>query len=85
MFSLKGNAVTDPDLKATINGNTLCTDESVAYLGVTFSNNAKEITHVEESARLSFYCKGYQRLKICRGMRTTFYSSLFTSHLPLVT
>ncbi len=51
MFSLKGNAATDPDLKACINGNTLSTVESVTYLGVTFSNNAKWTTHVEEIFR----------------------------------
>ncbi len=41
MFALKGNAVTDPDLKANINGNALSEVESVTYLGVTFLNNAK--------------------------------------------
>ncbi len=51
MFFLKGNTVTDPDLKACINGNTLSTVESVTYLGVTFSNNAKWTTHVEEIFR----------------------------------
>ncbi len=40
MFTLKGNAVTDPDLKANINGSTLPEDESVTYLGVTYSNIA---------------------------------------------
>ncbi len=47
MFSLKGNTVIDLDLKANINGNALSTVESVTYLGVTFSNNAKRTTHVE--------------------------------------
>ncbi len=38
MSFLKGNAVTNPNLKATINGNALSTVESVTYFGVTFSN-----------------------------------------------
>ncbi len=33
MFSLKGNAVTEPDLKANVNGNALSTVDSVAYPG----------------------------------------------------
>ncbi len=37
----KGNAVTDPDLEANINGNALPKPDSVTYLRVTFSNNAK--------------------------------------------
>ncbi len=47
MFTLKGNAVTDPDLKANVNGNTLSEVESVTYFGVTLSNNAKWTAHVE--------------------------------------
>ncbi len=41
MFTLKGNAVTDLEFKANINGNTLSEVKSVPYLGVTFPNNAK--------------------------------------------
>ncbi len=41
MFTLKGHVVTGLDFKANINGNTLPEVESVAKLGVTFSNNAK--------------------------------------------
>ncbi len=41
------NAVTDPDLKADVNGNTLTEVESVTYLGVTFSDNAKWTAHAE--------------------------------------
>ncbi len=61
MSFLKGNADTDPDLKANINGNTLSTVESVTHLGVTFTNNAKWTTHVEDifgkCLRLFFFCK----------------------------
>ncbi len=45
----KGNAVTEPDLKVTIDDNTLSTFESVTNLGVTLSNNAKWTSHVEKS------------------------------------
>ncbi len=51
MFFIKGNAVTAPDLKTNINGNTLSEVESVTYLGVTFSNNAKWTAHVEDNFR----------------------------------
>ncbi len=58
MFTLKGNAVTDLDLKANITGNTLSEVQSVTYIGVTFSNNAKWTAHVEDTfrkrVRLSF-------------------------------
>ncbi len=63
---LKGNAVTDPDLKANINVNTLFEVESVTCLGVTFSNNAKWTAHVEDIFRkcvhLSFFVKKLRRL-----------------------
>ncbi len=49
---LKGNAVTDRDFKADINGNTLSEVETVPYLGVTFSNNAKWTTHAEDIFRM---------------------------------
>ncbi len=45
-FSLKGNAVTDHDLKATINDNALSTVDTVTYLWVTFARNAKGTNHV---------------------------------------
>ncbi len=51
MFILKNNAVTGPDLKSNINGDTLSKVESVTYLGVTSSNNAKWTTHVEDILR----------------------------------
>ncbi len=61
MFSLKSKAVTDPDFKTNINGNILSTVESATYLGITFSNNAKWITHVEDifrkRVRISFLSK----------------------------
>ncbi len=41
MLFLRGNAVTNPDLKATIYSNALSTLEAVTHLGVTFSSNAK--------------------------------------------
>ncbi len=41
MFTLKGNAVSDLEFKANINGNILSGVDSVTYLGVTLSNNAK--------------------------------------------
>ncbi len=51
MFSLKGNAVPDTGLKADIDNNALSTVESVTYLGVSFSNNAKWTTHFEDIFR----------------------------------
>ncbi len=61
MLTLKGNAATDLEFKANINGNTLTEVEAVPYLGVTFSNNAKWTAHVEDifrkCVRLSFFCK----------------------------
>ncbi len=41
MFSFTGDAVTNPDLTATINGNVLAMVKSVAYLRIAFSSNAK--------------------------------------------
>ncbi len=41
MFTFKGNAVTDPDLKANINGYTFSEVEPVTYLGVTFSKKCE--------------------------------------------
>ncbi len=65
MFTLKGNAVTGLAFKANINGNTLSGVESVTYLGVTFSNNAKWTARVEEifrkCVRLSFFVKKLRR------------------------
>ncbi len=54
MFTLKGNAVTDLDFKANINGNTLSEVEAVPYLEVTFSNNAKWTAHVEDIFRRAY-------------------------------
>ncbi len=66
MFSLKGNAVTDPDLKAAVNSNILSTVDSVAWFGVTFSRNARWTNHVEGIFRkcvlLSFFAKKLRRL-----------------------
>ncbi len=66
MFILKGNAVTDLEFKANINGNTLSEVEAVPYLGVTFSNNAKWTAHVEDifrkCVRISFFVKKLRRL-----------------------
>ncbi len=66
MFALRGNVVTDPDLKANINGNTLSEVESVTYHGDTFSYNAKWTAHVEDifrkCERLSFFVKKLRRL-----------------------
>ncbi len=66
MFSLKGNAVNDTDVKATINDKPLSTIDSVTYLGVTFARNAKCTNHVEgifrKGVRLSFFAKKLQRL-----------------------
>ncbi len=53
ILSLKGNTVTDPELKANIKGNALSTVETVTYLGVKFSNNAKWTTTFLESAYVS--------------------------------
>ncbi len=61
MLSLKGNSVTDPDLKATINGNALSTVESVTYFWVTFARNVKWTNHdggiFRKCVHLSFFCK----------------------------
>ncbi len=62
MFFLKDNAVTDADLKATINDNALSTVRSVAYLGVTFWIYAEWTAHVEEILRKCVRLEGYQRL-----------------------
>ncbi len=66
MFSLKGNAVTDPDFKASINDNVLSTVDSVTNLGVTFARNAKWTKHVEgifgKCVRLFFFAKTLRRL-----------------------
>ncbi len=92
MFALKGNAVTDPHLKAVIKGNALSTVESVTNLGVTLTNNAKWATHVEEVCRkrvhLSFFVMKFLSLSkpdefICKCI--TFNSLLFFSHLPWAT
>ncbi len=53
MFAFKDNAVTNPDLKANINGNTLSV-ESVTYLGITFSNKAKWTVHVQDIFRKAY-------------------------------
>ncbi len=63
-FFLIGNAVIDPDLKATINDNALSTVDTVTYLGVTFARNAKWINHVEGIFRkcVHFFAKKLRRL-----------------------
>ncbi len=65
MFFLKGNAVTDPDLKACIDDRTLSTVEPVTYLGVTFPNTAKWATNVEDIfrkyVRLFFFVEKLRR------------------------
>ncbi len=65
-FSFKGNAVTDPDLKATINVNALSTVDSATYLEVKFARNAKWTNHVEgifrKCVRLSFFANKLRRL-----------------------
>ncbi len=64
MFTLKGNAVTDLEFKANINGNILSEVESVPYLGVTFSNNALLRTSLESAYVSPFLSRnfvGYQR------------------------
>ncbi len=76
-FPLKGNAVTDPDLKATINDNAFSTVD------------AKWTNHVEgifrKCVRLSFFCKEISKVintcwgysQICRGvMPIILYCSL---------
>ncbi len=85
IFTLKGSAVTDPDLKAKINGNTLSEVESVTYLGVTFSNNAKWTAHVEDifrkCVRLSFFVKKLRRLSTTAEFIRRFVE---TCVLPLI-
>ncbi len=57
----KESAVTDPDVKATINDKALSMVDSVTYIGVTFARNAKWTNHVEgifrKCVRLSFLQK----------------------------
>ncbi len=48
IFSIRGNADTKPDFKATINANALSTVEFVIYLAVSFARDAKWTTHIEE-------------------------------------
>ncbi len=64
MLSLKGNAGTKPNLKATINGNAIPTVESVTYLVVTFSRYEQWVTHVEESVCVcvSFFVRKRRKL-----------------------
>ncbi len=61
----KGNNVINPDLKANTIGNILSEIESVANLGVTFSNNAKWTAHVgdilRKCVRFSFFVKKLRR------------------------
>ncbi len=65
-FSLIGNVVTDPDLKATINDNALSTVDTVTCLGGTFARNANWTNHVEgifrKCVRLCFFAKKLRRL-----------------------
>ncbi len=66
MFILKSNDVTGPDLKFNINGDTSSEVESVTYLVVTFSNNAKWTAQTEDifkkCVRLTFFVKKLRRL-----------------------
>ncbi len=61
MYILMGNAVTNPDLKATINRNSLSTVESVTYLGDTFAINTNRTNYFErilrKRVRRSIFCK----------------------------
>ncbi len=61
MFTLKGNAATDLDFKANINGNTLTEVESGTYHGVTLSkimqNGPPMLRTSLESAYVSPFCK----------------------------
>ncbi len=93
MFSFNGNTVTDPDLKANISGNNLSAVESVTYLGVTFSRNAKWTTHIEDifrkRVRLSFCVKKFRMLSTPTEFIRKFVeacilplSLLFSSHIP---
>ncbi len=61
-----GNVVTNPDLKAVINRNSLFTVESVTYLGDTFVRNANRTNYFEgifrKHVRLSIFAKKLGRL-----------------------
>ncbi len=65
-FSLIGNAVIDPDLKATVNDNALSTVDTFTNLGVTVARNAKWTNHVEgifrKCVHLSFFAKKLRSL-----------------------
>ncbi len=66
MYSLTGNAVMNPDLKASINRNSLSTVEPVTYLGDTFVRNANRTNYFEgifrKRVRLSIFAKKLGRL-----------------------
>ncbi len=54
MFSLKGNAVTDPDLKATISDNELSTVDTVTYLGPIMLRESLESVCVYPFLQINF-------------------------------
>ncbi len=66
MYTLTGNAVTNPDLKASMNRNSLSTVESVTYLGDTFTINANRANYYEgifrKRVRLSIFANKLGRL-----------------------
>ncbi len=66
MYSLMGNAVMNPDLKTSINRNSLSTVEPVTHLGDTFARNANWTNYFERIFRkcvhLSFFAKKLGRL-----------------------
>ncbi len=76
MFTLKGNAVTDPDLKANINGNTLSEVESV-YVKWT----AKVGDILRKCVRLSLFVKKLRRLSTPTEFSPKFVE---TFALPLI-
>ncbi len=66
MRNVPRNAVTDPDVKASINDNAISTVDTVTYFGVTLARNTKWTNYVEgifrKCVRLSFFAKKRRRL-----------------------
>ncbi len=73
MFSLKGNACTDPELKATINDNAQSTGESLTSPRVTI---ARKTNHAEgifrKCVRLPFIAKKLRRLSTPAEFKSKF-------------
>ncbi len=79
MFSLNGDDVTDPDLKATINDNVLSTVD-LPWGGAIMLRESLGSVCVYSFLNVINTC--WVNSQICRGVRNTYKPLLFTSHLP---